>query len=288
MRELFNTVLFTIGDSPITLASLTAGLAVLIFTVWASGRTRKAINQALTRRGGPPGTVGTVTGLAYYVILIAGFGIALSTIGIDPSALFAAGAIFAIGIGFAMQSIAQNFVAGVILVAERTITPGDILEVEGKIVKVQEMGIRASIVQTRDGEDLIIPNAVLIQTSVKNYTLRDNSLRIRTPVGVVYRSDMTLVKRVLVEVTNRVSAKWSASERQAQVVLLDFGDNAVIWEAAVWIDDPWEYRPALSNLREEIWAAFLEHGIVIAFPQLDLHLDDEVAGPLKALAGKVA
>jgi len=288
MRDIFNTVLFTIGNNPITLASLTAGLAILVLTVWGSGRARRAINHALTRRGGPPGTVGTVTGLAYYVILIAGFGIALSTVGIDPSALFAAGAIFAIGIGFAMQSIAQNFVAGVILVTERSITPGDILEVEGKIVKVLEMGIRATIVQTRDGEDLIIPNAVLIQTSVKNYTLRDNALRIRTQVGVVYRSDMGLVKRILSEVTDRVSAKWSASDRKAQVILLDFGDNAVIWEAAVWIDDPWEYRPALSWLREEIWHAFKEQSIVIAFPQLDLHLDDEVAGPLKALATKVA
>ncbi|MEZ4588930.1 MAG: mechanosensitive ion channel [Gemmatimonadales bacterium] len=288
MREIFNTVLFTIGSNPITLASLTAGVAVLILTIWGSGKARRAIDRALTKRGGPPGTVGTVTGLAYYVILIAGFGISLSTVGIDPSALFAAGAIFAIGLGFAMQSIAQNFVAGVILVAERSITPGDILEVEGKIVKVQEMGIRASIVQTRDGEDLIIPNAVLIQTSVKNYTLRDNALRIRTSVGVVYRSDMSVVKRVLIDVTNRVSAKWSASERHAQVLLLDFGDNSVVWEAAVWIDDPWEYRPALSNLREEIWAAFQQQGIVIAFPQLDLHLDDEVAGPLKALANRVA
>lgn len=283
-----NTVLFTVGDSRVTIASLAAGLALLIATVWLARWVRRTVNRVLTSRGGPPGPIGTFTGMVYYVLLIAGFGMAMSTVGINPSALFAAGAVFAVGLGFAMQSIAQNFVAGVILIAERTIKPGDLIEVEGMIVKVLEMGIRASIVQTRDGEDLIIPNSVLIQTSVKNFTLRDHSLRIRAQVGVVYGSDMQAVKQILSDVATRLSAKWSATDRQAQVLLKDFGDNAVIWEAAVWIDDPWEFRPAMSDLKESIWWAFKERKVVIAFPQLDLHLDPDVAGPLKALAARAA
>lgn len=287
-RNLLNGTLFTVGGNEVTVASLGAGLALLIATFWLARRVRRTANRVLTARGGPPGPIGTFTGLMYYVLLIAGFGMAMSTVGINPSALFAAGAVFAVGLGFAMQSIAQNFVAGFILIAERTIKPGDLIEVEGMIVKVLEMGIRASIVQTRDGEDLIIPNSILIQTSVKNFTLRDHSLRIRAQVGVVYGSDMQAVKQVLLEVATRLSSKWSATDRKAQVLLSDFGDNAVIWEAAVWIDDPWEFRPAISDLRESIWWAFKERQIVIAFPQLDLHLDPDVAGPLKALASRAA
>ena len=288
VRDFLGTVLFSVGENPVTVGSLGTGLLLLIGTVLLSGWVRRTVDRVLTHRGGTPGVVGTASSLVYYILLIAGFGVALSSIGIDLAALFAAGALFAVGLGFAMQNIAQNFVAGVILIAERTIKPGDLLEVEGKIVKVLEMGIRASIEQTRDGEDLIVPNAVLIQTSIKNYTLRDKALRVRVQVGVSYRSDMALVKQTLTEIADRMSARWSEGDKRAQVLMNDFGDSSVSWEVGVWIDDPWEWRPATSEIRETIWWAFLEKDITIAFPQLDVHLDTDVVGHLATAAGRAA
>ncbi len=287
-RAVLDTVLFRIGDTPISISTIITALLVILAAFWVSSVIRGLIDRGLSRRGAKPGAIGTINGLIHYSVLFTGFGVALGTTGIDLTALFAAGAIFAVGIGFAMQSIAQNFVAGVILLAERSIKPGDVLEVEGKIVKLLEMGIRASIARTRDGEDLIVPNSTLIQTTVKNYTLRNSAYRIRVPVGVVYRSDMGLVKRTLTDVAHAVSARVAMADREPQIILTAFGDNAVQWEVAVWIDDPWAWRVAASELSQAIWDAFQKLGIVIAFPQLDVHFDAPIEDSIGILAASRA
>jgi small-conductance mechanosensitive channel len=295
MSELFRALgrilefeLFRLGTTEVTVSTLLAVVALLVVTVWLSGRTRRLVERGLTRRGGRPAVVGTVSAIVYYALLLTGLGIALGTAGIQLTALFAAGAVFAVGIGFALQSIAQNFVAGVILLIERTIRPGDILQVEGKMVKVVSVGIRASIVETRDGESVIIPNSVLIQTSVTNFTLRDPAVRVRVEVGVTYGSDMRLVKDTLTEVASALNERWGVPNRQPLVVMKGFGDNAVGWEIGVWMDQPFEWRPAVSEITEAIWWAFQTHGITIAFPQVDLHLDPEVNASIRQLAGRAA
>lgn len=136
--------------------------------------------------------------LIYYALLMLGLGIALHTIGINMTGLFAAGAVFAVGVGFAMQNIASNFVSGVILLLEGAIKPGDVLEVEDRVVRVREMGMRAAVARTLDDEDLIIPNSALVQSTVKNFTLRDHLYRLKSTVGVVYSSDMAKVEETLV------------------------------------------------------------------------------------------
>jgi small-conductance mechanosensitive channel len=206
--RLLDTELFRIGTTQVTVSTLVTVLALLVLTAWLAARIRRLVERGLTRRGGHAAVAGTVSGIVYYALLLTGFGVAFGTAGIQLTALFAAGAVFAVGLGFALQSIAQNFVAGVILLVERTIKPGDILEVEGQIVKVMLIGIRASVVETRDGEDVIIPNSVLIQTSVKNFTLRDPAVRVRVQVGVAYHSDMRLVKATLTEVAAELNTKW--------------------------------------------------------------------------------
>jgi small-conductance mechanosensitive channel len=276
MHQVLNYTLFEIARKPITVSTLITVAVVIIITVVLSRTTRRSAERALRSRGGRGADIATFAALLHYLILIAGFGIALDTIGIDLTALFAAGALFAVAIGFAMQSIAQNFVAGVILLTERSIKPGDILQVEGKVVRVAEMGIRSSIAHTRDGEDLVIPNSVLIQTTVTNYTLRDLAFRVRAQVGVTYGSDMREVRSTLEKVADAVSRKWGVTE-PPQVVMTGFGDSSVNWEVAVWMHDPWELRPALSDLHETIWWALQDKRIVIAFPQLDVHFDPPVA-----------
>jgi len=279
--------LFTIGDTVITVSTLVASLLVFLLTVWLARVLRRLVQTTLTRRGARPDVAGSVSGLVYYTVLVLGLAIALSTAGIELTAMFAAGAVFAVGIGFALQSIVQNFVAGVILLTERAIKPGDLLEVEGRLVKVVEMGIRSCIACTRDGEDLIIPNSVLIQTMVINFTLREPSYRVSIAVGVEYSSVMALVRTTLAGAAQEVSARWS-SPKDPSVLLTDFGANSVDWEVGIWINDPWEKRIAASELREAVWWAFQQRGIVIAFPQLDVHLDTAVTAPLTTLAGRAA
>ncbi len=268
--------LFVIGGTQVRLSTLLTVVIVLIVTLWVVRVLRMLVERTLTKRGTRPGDIGTISGLLRYVVLVMGFGIAIDTAGIDLTALFAAGALFAVGLGFAMQSIAQNFVAGVILLGERSIKPGDILQVEGKFVKVIDIGIRASVARTRDGEDLVIPNAVLIQTTVTNFTLKDSAYRIRVPVGVTYGSDMALVKATLTAVAEKISSVWSVPGHDPLIVMTEFGNHAVNWEVRIWMNDPWKALPATSALYEEIWWAFQKKDIVIAFPQLDVHFDPAI------------
>jgi small-conductance mechanosensitive channel len=277
------TELFQIAGTRISVATLLAVVLVIMLTFALSALAQRGVRRAMARRGaGDEGTIVVTNKLLHYGALFVGFGIAFRTMGINLSALFAAGAIFAVGIGFAMQNIAQNFVSGVILLAERAITPGDVIEVNGEIVKVLRMGIRATIARSRDGEDVIVPNSLLVQSEVKNFTLDDAAYRVRTEVGVTYGSDMKAVRETLEEVAERNNS--GEPHYEAQVLMVRFGTSSVDFEVAIWMDDPWLARVRLSQLNEEIWWAFQNKGIVIAFPQLDLHLDPPVEGSLRRLA----
>jgi len=190
------------------------------------------------------------------------------------SLLFAAGAVFAVGVGFAVQNVAQNFVSGVLLLMERAIKPGDILEVEGVIVRVIHVGIRATIGRTRDDEDLIIPNSILVQSTVTNYTFKDSVYRVRAGVGVSYKSDLHKVRQALEAAADELIKDWTL--KRTRLLLTGFGDSTVNYELSVWIEDPWDSPAVQSNLLEAIWWSFKKHGVVIAFPQVDLHLDGPV------------
>lgn len=288
LRVALDFRLFEIGGSVVTVAALLIAALLLLITFVAASALSSAVSRTLTARGVGLGLVGTISTLLRYLVLVIGIGVALETAGINLAALFTAGALFAVGLGFAMQSIAQNFVAGVILLVERSIQPGDLLQVEGKVVRVLEIGIRASVARTRDGEDLVIPNAVLIQTTVTNHTLKDSIYRIKVPVGVTYDSDMAEVKEALTSVAREVSNTYAVAGHAPQVIMTEFGNHAVNWEVAIWMNDPWTARPATSALCEAIWWAFHEKGIVIAFPQVDVHFDAPVANGLANLASSAA
>lgn len=276
--------LFEIGGTPISVATIVTVLGILTLTLVASHVLQRATVQAFRLKGArQEGTVRAVTRLVHYITLLIGFGVAIQTMGINLGALFAAGAIFAVGLGFAMQSIAQNFVSGVILLVERSIKPGDVVTVTDQIVKVTKMGIRATIVETRDGENLIVPNSVLIQSTVKNFTMGDEKFRVRIAVGVSYSSDMERVKAGLQEVAAALTAKWDVKDEKPLVAMTAFGDSSVTFEIGVWMHNPWEHRIATGELHEAVWAKFKELGVVIAFPQLDLHVDERV---VQALLGK--
>lgn len=279
--------LFTIAGTVVTLATVLIILLVLAATLLFSRVVQGGIRRGFERRGvSDVGTIATTSRLAHYAIIALGFAIALDTVGVNLAALFAAGALFAVALGFAMQNIAENFVSGVILLVERAIKPGDVLEVEGRIVRVVQLGIRSTVARTRDEEDLIIPNSTLVSSTVTNFTLRDTIFRVRADVGVVYRSDMALVREVLERTADGIP--WRREERDPVVLLTGFGDSSVTWNVSVWIDDPWRGPNRRSDLHEALWTALQDAGIVIAFPQLDLHLDPDVVRSLGAAGERTA
>jgi len=268
----------------LTVADLVLILAVVALAWILSVLVRAALTRAFQRRApSDQGSQLVVKRLLHYVIMSVGFFLALNLAGFSLTSLFAAGAVFAVVIGFALQNLSENFVAGVILMVERSITPGDVLEVEGRVVRVIRMGIRATVARTRDDEDLIVPNSLLVTTTVKNYTLHDSLYRVRASVGVAYSSDIAKVRGVLESCARSFAGRHASKD--PRVLLTEFAANAVKFEVSIWIEDPWHSAWLLSQLNEAVWSALKSAEIAIAFPQLDLHLDPEV---LKALGARGA
>ncbi|MFW6198441.1 MAG: mechanosensitive ion channel family protein [Acidobacteriota bacterium] len=274
--------LFTISGTRVTVATVVSILLILLATLWISRLAQRGVGRLL-RFGGVTdrGSQGLAKSLVHYAVLAVGVGVALHTAGINLATLFAAGAIFAVGVGFATQNVFENFASGLILMGERSIKPGDILEVEGRMVEVQHMGFRSTIVRNRDEEELIRPNSILVQSTVKSFTLRDRTYRLRSVVGVLYSSDMSEVRQALERAAAEIA--WRRPDREPVVLLREFADSAVTWEVSVWVDDPWRREANRSQLNEAIWWALKDRGIVIAFPQLDVHFDPPVTESLAAL-----
>jgi len=282
LAELSVKPLFKIAETEVSLVSIFLFFFTILVSFAISALFQRGLQRSLAQRfKDKKGTLAAILRLVHYTVLVIGFGVALQTVGINLSTLFAAGAIFAIAMGFAMQNVVQNFVAGIILLVERTIKPGDIIEVEGTVVKVIDMGIRTTVVRTWREEDLIMPNSVFSQSTVKNYTLRDNEFRLGVEVGVTYDSDMEKVMEVLEKTAREVP--WRFKDIDPKVLLVDFGDSAVIFGIYLNINDPWKQRIYMSDLRKAIWFAFKKENIVIAFNQMDVHFDPPVTDAIASL-----
>lgn len=280
--EALSRELFQLGGRPISAATILTVAAIMLAAWTLSRLTQRALRRASQLRGvQDEGNVAVVARLVHFGFLLVGFGVSVQAVGIDLAGLFAAGAVFAVAIGFAVQNIAQSFVAGVILLGERSIKPGDVLEVQGQLVKVKHIGIRATVVRSLDDEHLIVPNGSLVQSTVKNYTHEDPFFRLRAEVGVVYSSNMDHVQRVLEETA--AALPWRSKEREPVVLLTGFGSSSVDFEVSVWIEDPWAQRRMKSQLLHAVWDALKAEAVVIAFPQVDVHLDAGVSRGFEAL-----
>jgi small-conductance mechanosensitive channel len=279
VRAILDMKLFTLAGTKVTLMSLVVAVFIVMIGYLVSRLIQKAVKRGFHSRGiAEVGTISVATRLLHYVILAVTLAIALQTVGFELSALLAAGAVFAVAIGFAMQDVVKNFVSGIILMVERTIKPNDVICLDGAFHRVRKLGFRTTVARTLDDEDVIIPNSKLVDASVKNMTLKEKFYRVHVGVGVTYDSDMKEVRAVLegvvADFTDRVQSK------KPLVVLKNFGNSSVDWEVLFWIDDPWRAYLIRCAMNEAIWHRFQSSGIVIAFPQVDVHFD----APINAAA----
>jgi small-conductance mechanosensitive channel len=254
----------------VTVSSVVTFFAIIIIAVWLSRVVQRLVGRGMERGGlSVRSTVALVQRAIHYLLLLVGVAVALQVIGISLTTVFAAGAVVAVGVGFALQNILQNFVSGIILLAERSIKETDVLEVENRTIQVERVGVRATVARTRDNERIIIPNSILVQSIVANYTLEDSFYRVRTSVGVSYGSDMHKVRDVLEKTAARVDDRVAA--REPVILLTEFGDSSVVWELSIWTSDPWRAPRLRSALNEAVWWALKDAGVTIAYPQLDVH-----------------
>lgn len=249
-------------------------LLVLLVTFLISRMVQRYINRRM--KIDVPGddmAVQTYRKVARFVIWTLGILIALHVAGINMSSLFTSGGLVAIALAFAMKNSAENYIAGMMLRTEDTIKPGDVLETEGILLKVRKIGFRDTIARSKDEKDILIPNSHLIEQRVTNYTYRDSICRVETTVGVAYSSDLRMVRAVLEKVG--ANLEGISDEHEPEARLTDFGDSAVNFSVRIWIEDPWKSGLVKSKLNEAVWWGLKEAGIEIAFPQLDVHFDED-------------
>jgi small-conductance mechanosensitive channel len=207
------------------------------------------------------------------VVLVVGL-VVFSLVSVKiPLTIFAfAGGALAIGVGFGTQNLLKNFISGIMILFERPFRVGDILDVGGQRGTLTSIGIRSSILQLWDHTETIIPNSALLENNVTNWTYTSSGVRFSITVGAAYGSDTRRVSQLLAEVAERHGLVQK--EPKPQVLFTDFGESSLDFELRYWVDVLRNNSAQIaSDLRHMIAGSFAEHGISIAFPQRDLHLN---------------
>ncbi|GAB1857172.1 hypothetical protein MHTCC0001_20080 [Flavobacteriaceae bacterium MHTCC 0001] len=212
----------------------------------------------------------TVFSFARWVIYIIVLLVVLDGIGFNITAIFAASAALLIGVGLALQTLFQDIISGIFILIDKTVHVGDIIELEGKVGKVEEIKLRTTRAITIDNKVLVIPNHLYLTNSLYNWTQNGKLTRERVSVGVAYGSDVQLVKQLLLQAAD---AHKSILKNPAPYVFFDnFGDSSLDFSLVFSLNDSFQAQIPKSDLRFEIERLFREHNITIPFPQRDIHI----------------
>lgn len=212
----------------------------------------------------------SIARLANYFIVLIGFIGTMMIMGISMTNITILGGAVGIGIGFGLQAIFNNFISGIILLFERTIKIGDVIMIEGDYAEVKELGLRATVVETLDNAEIVIPNSTLITSNVTNWTLGRRQVRIKVPIGVAYGSDVDKVIDIIIQCAQEHPRVLSQPKPLALFVA--HGESSLDFELRAFVPDVGDRMSSISELNQAINAALDEAGIDIPFPQRDLHL----------------
>jgi len=274
---------FTVGSLNITLG-LIIGAAVLLYGSFIASWSIQALllDEVLPKRQMDRGIQISITRLIHYALVLLGFIMALMALGLEFTNLTILGGAFGVGLGFGLQAIVNNFASGLILLFERPVKIGDTIELADQWGVIKKLGLRATVVQTYDNAEIVVPNSDLITNQVTNWTLAERRIRLKFPVGVAYGSDVPLVMKILMECADEHALVLK--NPAPQVLFMGFGDSSLDFEVRVWIADFTNRRLVHSELHQEIDRKFRQSDVEIPFPQRDLHfrsVDNSVAASLK-------
>jgi small-conductance mechanosensitive channel len=261
---------------PIRLTLLHVGTGALVFYAgfWLSRLTRNLMQlRVYPKTGWDKGIQYTISTSLHYTILILTFLVSLNILGLPLTNLALVAGALGVGIGFGLQNLVNNFISGLILLFERPIKVGDILEIDGQWGKVKEIRVRSTIFQTVDRAVLIIPNSELLSKKIINWTHYGwGPVRLTLEVSVAYGSEVDRVTRILSEVCR--SHPRVLDDPPPSVLFKAFGDNALIFDVRIYIrsPDPKERTLATHEVNSAIFEAFKKHGVEVPYPQRDLFI----------------
>jgi len=272
--SVWNYPFITLSDGAvISVDQIVLVLVLLIVGVFASRWIERIVGRRLAKTHIQVDAAHALQRLLFYSLFITVVVTALGLLHVPLTAFaFISGAV-AIGVGFGAQNIINNFISGWILMSERPVRIGDFVEIEGAYGTVETIGNRSTRIRRADGVHLLVPNSRILENTVVNWTLVDRLVRTMVRVGVNYGSPVREVERLLyLAVRQQAEVREEPAPR---VILEDFGDNALIFDAYFWCDvsGERELRQIRSDIRFRIVELLANHDIVIAFPQRDVHLD---------------
>ncbi|GAB4397499.1 MAG: hypothetical protein OHK0052_19860 [Anaerolineales bacterium] len=264
MTDGINFVALLLTDLAAFLPKLLASLVLFVLALFLSGFLAQQVTKAMQRHKKSPELAIVLARLTRLGVLILGITMALQTVGFDLTAFLAGLGILGFTVGFALQDVSKNFVAGLLLLLEQPFNLGDFVEVGGFSGTVQKVHLRATEMITLDGNHVLIPNADVFSNAITNYT-RIISRRLAQTVGVAYGSDLEKVRRVTLEAIGDVPGLLQ--EPQSKVIFETFNDSSIDFTLYYWIDAAVTTpQTAQDAVVTRIKAAFEQHGIEIPFP----------------------
>jgi small-conductance mechanosensitive channel len=276
---------FRIGDVTISVTAILTAFVILLVGILATRGAQRWLNtRFLPRTALEPSLQNSVSTIFGYVGVIAALLLALAQMGLDFQKITIVAGALSIGIGFGLQSVVSNFVSGLILLAERPIRVGDIINVKGEEGRVQRIHVRATEIETGDTASVIIPNSELITGVVKNWTHANTFSRIVVKVGVGYDSDVVKVRDILLDIA-KAHPKLMQSPAPAALIT-GFADSAINFELGGVVRNIGDGGGVKSDLYFSILERFREEGISIPFPQREIAVREAEGGASKSSAGK--
>lgn len=268
---ILNFKLFELNQTPVSLSSILMFLIMVsLFFIFSRFINRLVLKRIMIRFQIEESKRYTMLRINHYIIMIVGAIVSFQFIGIDLSGLAVIFGLLSVGIGFGLQNVTSNFVAGLILLFERPIKIGDrvlVGETEGDVI---DINIRSTTIRSLSNVTIIVPNSEFVSSNVINWSHGDTKIRLRIEVGVSYQSDLDTVLRCLNEIAQE---NPKILKKPAHDVLLDsFGDSSWNMVLRAWIANPNQHYLIRSELNCAIVRKFRENKVEIPFPQRDLHL----------------
>jgi small-conductance mechanosensitive channel len=285
LLTIWNAELFSASGSPIKLNQIVLALLIILIGVWVSKRISRLVQARLSRiQRIDSHAAGVIQSIVFNTLVVIIVLAAMPIAGIPTTIFTVLGGAVAIGVGFGAQNLFNNLISGLIIMIERPIRLGDIVEVGDHEGIIEAINNRCTYIRRSDGVDLLVPNSHFLEQPVVNWTLSDRD--VRGSVSVAYGSPTDLVAKLLRQCLDEHS---KVHERPEPVVLFtEFGDNALVFEAYFWakIAKPMDLKRIQSDIRFRFDELSREANIVIAFPQRDVHLDTLRPLEVRVLSGE--
>ncbi|MBL8431852.1 MAG: mechanosensitive ion channel [Dechloromonas sp.] len=260
-------VVFPLGAQRLNLWMVLQGIVTVFFTVVAALWVSGLVEARLMRMDGVDSSLRIVgVRVAKTLLTVAALVTGLTLVGIDMTAFSVFTGALGVGLGLGMQRIASNYVSGFIILLDRSIHIGDVVQVSGTGGQVSKITTRYTVLKNTGGVEFIVPNEALISNVVQNQSYSDTRVRVATTVGVTSDTDLDLAMRLMAEAAS--GHRRILADPAPKVLLTTFGDGSVQLELGFWIADPEAGKGGVtSDVNIAIWRAFRDHGIEISFPQ---------------------